>query len=93
MARLFERIRQAVAEERYVIGIHADERLRERRIPAWQITGGLADAKLILERPKDKPHPSIEVEQMLADGTAVKVIWSWLGTDNAAKLVTVHFFD
>jgi hypothetical protein len=35
MGRLFDNIKLAIAEERYVIGRHANERLRERRIPAW----------------------------------------------------------
>ena len=35
MYELFERVRQAVEEERITIGDHADDRLRERRIAAW----------------------------------------------------------
>jgi hypothetical protein len=33
MGALFERIKRAVQEERYVFSNHADEQLRERRSP------------------------------------------------------------
>lgn len=91
MGRLFNNIRNAVEGDRYVIGIHANQRLRERSIPAWQIIGGLSSGRLLLERPHDEPNPVVEVEQLLADGSKVKAVWSWLEADQAAKLVTVHF--
>jgi hypothetical protein len=93
MARLSENIRRAVREERYIIGRHANERIRLRRIAAWQILSGLDEGIVLEERPDAEPNPAIEVEQRLADGTRVKVIWSWLAEDRTAKLVTVHFFD
>lgn len=31
--------------------------------------------------------------QFLADGTQVKVVWSFLAQADVAKLVTVHFID
>ncbi len=36
MAQLFDVIRKLVAEERYVVGQHASERLEERGIMEWQ---------------------------------------------------------
>ena len=48
---------------------------------------------LLTERPDDQPNPSVEVEQVLADGTDVKVVWSRVIRADIAKLVTVHFFD
>ena len=93
MPELFNRIRVAVAPDRVTIGDHADDRLRERRIPVWQVLAGLDEGKLLRERPNAKPNPAIEVEQVLADGASIKVMWSWLGYNQTAKLVTVHFFD
>ncbi len=72
---------------------HAVERLDERGILEWQVIDGLADAALLAERPDSTPHPSIELSQVLPDGTAVKVVWSVLKSADIAKLVTVHFFD
>lgn len=69
MGRLFEKIRKAAAQDRSVIGWHASERLQERRITDWQAVPGIAEAKLLRERPGDRPYPSIEVEQSLPDGT------------------------
>lgn len=50
MGQLFETIRQLVAEEKYVIGQHASERLEERGIMEWQVVAGLEDGVLIMER-------------------------------------------
>lgn len=93
MGLLYERIKEAVAAGNYVISDHATDRLAERRIPEWQVASGLASARLGTERPGDKPNPSIEVEELLADGTPVLVVWAWLPISRLARLVTVHFFD
>ncbi len=93
MAELFDRIRAAVAADRYVVGLHAADRLQERRISEWHVVAGVAGGRLLCERPDDRPNPAVEVEQFLPDGTAVKTVWSWLGPDEVAKLVTVYFFD
>ncbi len=93
MGELFHRIRAAVAEGRYLVGVHAGNQLDERGIPDWQVVAGLPEGVLLCERPSDRPNPAVEVEQLLPDGTAVKAVWSWLPHHHAAKLVTVHYFD
>jgi len=93
MAGLFERIRAAVIAERYIIGVHAAERLDEREIPDWQVVEGIATGLTICERPADWPNPIVEVEQLLPDGTRVKAVWAWVAYHQVAKLVTVHYFD
>jgi hypothetical protein len=57
MGRLFDTIRQLVAEENYVVGQHASERLEERDIMEWQVVAGLKDGALIAERPDAMPNP------------------------------------
>ncbi len=71
MGQLFEDIKRAVSEARYVVSDHADERLRERKIELWQVINGLESGKLLQERPGSAPLPTVEVEQLLADGTPV----------------------
>ncbi len=93
MGKLFDTIRRLVAEEKYVVGEHAAQRLEERGILEWQAVLGLEDGELLLERPNDKPNPAIEVRERLPDGTECKVVWSYLRRTGVAKLVTVHFFD
>jgi hypothetical protein len=93
VGELFDRIRQLVAEERYLVGLHASERLEERVIMEWQAVVGLEDGELLVERPDDIPNPVVEVREMLPDGTEFKAVWSYLAASNIAKLVTVHFFD
>jgi hypothetical protein len=90
---LFDTVRRLVAEERYLIGQHASERLDERGIMEWQAVAGLDDGVLIVERPDASPNPAVEVRQTLPDGTEFKAVWSHLAHSGVAKLVTVHFFD
>lgn len=89
----FQQIRQLVAAGDYVVTKHAAERLRQRGIMAWQAVVGLDDGELLLERPKDKPFPAIEVRESLPDGTEFKAVWSLVNDVPLARLVTVHFFD
>ena len=93
MGKLYDQIRQAVREDRFVVGWHADEMCEEREVTDWQIVAGLEQAALVRERPRSKPNPSIVVRQELADGTEVEVIWSWLSESRRAKLVTVYFSE
>ena len=93
MESLFDTVRRLVAEEKYLIGQHASERLDERGIMEWQAVAGLEDGVLIVERPDASPNPAIEVRQSLPDGTEYKAVWSHLAQSGVVKLVTVHFFD
>ena len=93
MAQLFDTIRRLVAQDKYVVGEHASERLEERGIMEWQVVAGLDDGELILEKPDATPNPAVEVNELLPDGTAFKAVWSHLRQSNVAKLVTVHFYD
>lgn len=93
MSDLFRNIQNAVEDERFIVGDHAFDRLQERRISIWQVIEGLHHAKLIKERPDDTPNPIIEADQILADATPIKAVWSYLRRSDTAKLVTIHFFD
>ena len=93
MGQLFLTIQQLVADDRYVVGQHAAERLEERGIMEWQAVAGLEDGELVLERQDAQPNPAVEVREELPDGTEFKAVWSLLRQSGVAKLVTVHFFD
>ena len=93
MGELFDLIKTLVANERYVVGKHASERLDERGIMEWQAVAGIADGALIVERPDAAPNPAVEVRETLPDGAEFKAVWSHLQQSGVAKLVTVHFFD
>jgi hypothetical protein len=88
---LVEQIRSAVREGRFLVAVHARERLAERKVRLWQIEAGLETAIIVEVRPDDEPNPSIIVEEMLPDGTTIIVVWSWLTASNRAKLVTVFY--
>ena len=66
MGQLFDTIRQLVAEEKYVVGEHASERLEGRGIMEWQVVTGLENGELIIERPDATPNPAVEVRRILA---------------------------
>lgn len=56
---MLSEIREAVAEERYLVGLHAYERMIERGILEWQVVAGLADSRLEVERPRNTPNPTV----------------------------------
>ena len=93
MGQLFENVRRLVAEGKYVVGLHAAERLEERGIMEWQAVIGLEAGELIAERPDAAPNPAVEVRESLPEGTEFKAVWSHLRQSDVVKLVTVHFFD
>ena len=93
MGQLLDVVRRLVAEEKYIIGQHASERLEERGIMDWQAVAGLEDGELLAERPDAAPNPAVEVRESLPDGTEFKAVWSYLRQSGVAKLVTVHFSD
>jgi hypothetical protein len=93
MGKLFTQIRKFVREEKYIVGLHASERLEERGIMEWQVVAGMEDGKLIIERPDATPSPAVEVRESLPDGTEFKAVWSHLRQSGVAKSVTIHFFD
>lgn len=93
MGQLFDTIRELVAEEKYIVGQHASERLEERGLLEWQVVAALDDGSLVVERPDAEPNPAVEVREILPDGTEFKAVWSHLRQSGVAKLVTVHFFD
>jgi Domain of unknown function (DUF4258) len=93
MGKLFETIRQLVEDEKYIIGQHASERLEERGIMEWQVVAGISEGELIAEVADAKPNPTVEIREMLPDGTEFKAVWSFLRQSGVAKLVTVHFFE
>jgi hypothetical protein len=93
MGKLFDRIRAAVREDRFLVSWHADERAEERDVSVWQLVADLEGATLERERPTSKPHPSVVVRQELVDGTEVEVIWALLPESGRAMLVTVYFSE
>ena len=91
MGEILDEIRVAVREDRWLVSWHADERCEERRVTIWQVVAALEHARLVEERPRTKPNPSVLVREVLADGKEVDVVWAWLSQSRRAKLVTVYF--
>ncbi|HEX3870051.1 MAG TPA: DUF4258 domain-containing protein [Pirellulales bacterium] len=92
MGQLFTTIQELVAEDKYVIGEHASERLEERGIMEWQAVGALANGVLIVEKPTSKPNPRVEVREALPDGTEFKAAWSYLRGSGRRETGNGSFF-
>ena len=60
-------IASAIGSERYLVGLHAQRRLRERLIELWQIEAGVTGWIVEEVRPDDLPNPSIVCKQTLPD--------------------------
>lgn len=93
MGDLFEKIRAAVREDRFLVSWHADDRCEQRQLAVWQVIAGLENASLHEERPMSQPHPSVVVGEELVDGTEVEAVWAWMPQSNRAILVTVYFVE
>lgn len=93
MGKLFDKIRAAVKEDRFLVSWHADERCEERQVAVWQLVAGLEHARLERERAASKPHPSLVVRKELADGSEVEAIWAWMPDSGRAMLVAIHFLE
>jgi hypothetical protein len=50
---LVDAIKQAVREGRFLVSVHARQRLAERRIRLWQVEAGLETAVISEIRPDD----------------------------------------
>jgi hypothetical protein len=93
LGKLHKTIGRLIAEGNYIIGEHASDQLEERGVMEWQAVAGFDEGKLLIERPRARPNPAVEVCEYLPDGIEFKAVWSYLKGLNVAKLVTVHFFD
>ena len=51
----------------------------------WQAVAGLVDGTLIAERPDARPTPTVEVRELLPDGTEFKAVWSHLSRSGLAN--------
>ena len=93
VGKLLDQLVAAIRADHFVVSWHADERCEERGITAWQLVAGIGDAKLVRERPRSKPNPSVVLRQQLVDGSEAEAIWTWLADSGRAMLVTVYFRD
>ena len=92
---LVDTILAAIRSGNFIVSRHGARRLRQRKIPLVQIEDETlaAERAAIQLRVNSKPNPTIMVELVLADGTPVVAIWSWMKDHEAAQLVTVYFPD
>jgi hypothetical protein len=93
MTSLAKTILRLVDEGQFIVGVHADRVMEERRVAPWEVEVAMSEPRLLVERPGAKPHPEIEVAGTLSDGSPCKLCWSLVRPEGPAKLVTLHFLD
>ena len=49
------RIKSAVQDGHYVVGVHARQRLAERNVRLWQVAAGLVEGRVTEVRAESKP--------------------------------------
>lgn len=74
MPGLFLLVQSLVRSDRYVVGLDASERLEERGLMEWQAVAGLEDGEFLRENLDAVPNPTVEVRQLLPDGTPYKAV-------------------
>jgi hypothetical protein len=93
MGKLADTVRTLIEEGRYLISEHASDRIAERGFIEWQVVDGSTQGKALRERPRNRPHPAVEFQCLLPDGSEFKAVWCLLRQSRIAKLVTVHYRD
>ncbi|HVS73148.1 MAG TPA: hypothetical protein VHQ47_17975 [Phycisphaerae bacterium] len=46
---------------------------------------------MLAENPLHTPHPLVDFEILLPDGSLCKAVWAWIPNIQTAKLITVFF--
>jgi len=93
VGKLYEKIRDAIQEDRLVFSLHAENQLSSRGVLRWQAVAGFWDGKLAREHPQARPNPKIVMRQMLPDGAEVVAVWAYVESIERAKLVTLYLED
>ena len=91
MVNLEQNIRQAIASDEWAATSHADERLAERKVEAWQVAAASLTGVTMLVDPNALPNPKILIKGMLPDGTEVVIAWAWIESTRQAAVITVNF--
>lgn len=91
MESLWNKIQDLVLNDRYLIGLHASERLEQRKIMEWQVVIAIEAAIFVDENWESLPNPTVRVRELLPDGTEVLAVWAYLQRSQLAKLVTVYY--
>lgn len=78
-------------QEKVIITIHAQERLRQRGIKAKDIRNCIMTGEIIEQYPDDFPFPSCLIFGYTADGKILHVVASDEGT--GSRIITAYFPD
>ena len=83
-------LRRAVAEDRYIITVHADRRMGERRITQDDVKSVIETGDVIEEHLDTKPHPKVLImAQLFGEPLYVSCAFD----KRYAYIITVHRYD
>lgn len=86
-----DNLREYYKQEKVVITIHAQERLRQRGIRAKDVRNCVMTREIIEQYPDDFPFPSCLIFGKSVDGKILHVVASDEGT--GSRIITAYFPD
>lgn len=85
------KLREYYRQDRIIVSIHAQERLRQRKIKQRDIRQCILNGEIIEQYPEDYPYPSCLVFGYAAKDLILHVVVSDEGT--AGRIITAYFPD
>ena len=85
------KLREYYRQEKVIITIHAQERLRQRGIKAKDVRNCVMTGEIIEQYPDDFPFPSCLIFGKTINGTILHVVASDEGT--GSRIITAYFPD
>ena len=85
------KLREYYRQEKVIITIHAQERLRQRGIKAKDVRNCVMTGEIIEQYPDDFPFPSCLIFEKTINGKILHVVASDEGT--GSRIITAYFPD
>ena len=86
---MLEKVQSLVEEKKYLVRLHARERMLERDISFQEIRECLENSKIIEDYSEDRPFPSFLALGFTANNRPLHSIWA-VDDDNLAYLISVY---
>lgn len=88
---LIKNLREYFIQEKVIITIHAQERLRQRGIKVKDVKNCIMQGEIIEDYPDDFPYPSCLIFGYTTNGKVLHVVASDEGT--CSRIITAYFPD
>ena len=86
---MLEKVQSLIEEKKYIVRLHARERMLERDITFQEIRECLENSKIIDDYSDDRPFPSFLALGFTTNNRPLHTIWA-LDDDNLAYFISVY---